>query len=423
MAGRKMKPFYLQFSFNEGRQREMAPPYSIRLLSVAFCLLFAALPAFAQTKRPANRKAVGKTAAVSPQFKKLAQQASAAREADRLEEAIALYLQALKLNPKWNEGWWYAGSMFYERDRYAEARGAFNNLAAIDPKFGPAWSMMGLCEFQLKEYEAALKHLRHGNGFGLGGNDELRRVARFHEAVLLNRFAQFELAYDALSRLFSDQAEMPELVIALGLTMLRMPYLPSETPADKREIVFKTGRAALFAATNRLLDAQREYKELIAAYADSPGAHYAYGVFLLRGAPDEALEEFKRELQISPKHVPARLQIAFEYIKRGEHAAGAPFAEEAVKLAPDLFAAHNALGRILLETGEIERAIKELETGAGLAPDSPEMYFALARAYARAGRPKDAEHARAEFQRLDKIRRARREGFASEIKPEDKPRN
>jgi hypothetical protein len=44
------------------------------------------------------------------------------------------------------------------------------------------------------------------------------------------------------------------------------------------------------------------------------------------------------------------------------------------------------------------------------------MYFALARAYNRAKRPKDAERARAEFMRLDKIRRASREG--GEASPE-----
>ena len=102
----------------------------------------------------AKPRATAKSA--NARFDALAKRASAAREADRLEEAIALYLQALKLKPKWSEGWWYVGSMFYERDQYAEARDAFQNLAVVDPKFPPAWSMMGLCEFRLKEYEAAL---------------------------------------------------------------------------------------------------------------------------------------------------------------------------------------------------------------------------------------------------------------------------
>jgi tetratricopeptide (TPR) repeat protein len=360
-----------------------------------------------------SRKSSGRTATrkgASPNFDALAGRADEAREANRLEEASSLYLQALRLKPEWKEGWWRLGAMFYERDRYAEAREAFLKLVAVDPKFGAALAMLGLCEFRLGQYEPALIHLRRGNLLGVGDNPELRMVTRYHEAILHNRFEQFAMAYDVISRLINDRPESPDIDFALGLTMLRLAYLPPDTPADKREITLKAGRAAHYLLTNRTQEAAREFKELVENYPDSPGAHYAYGAFLLRDNPDAAIEEFRRELQIAPKHVAARLKIAFEMIKQDRHAEGLPYAEEAARLAPDLFATHNALGRILLETGEIERAVKELEVAARLAPESPEMYFALARAYSRAKRPKDAERAKAEFMRLDKIRQSRREG-------------
>jgi tetratricopeptide (TPR) repeat protein len=393
-----------------------------RLLSLTLPLLvliLAAPPSLAQTssRRSPNRTATGKSAPAN--FTALAKRADEAREANRLEEASALYLQALRLKPAWKEGWWYVGAMFYERDRYAEAREAFLKFVSIDTKFGPALAMLGLCEFQLRQFEPALIHLRRGNLLGVGENPELRLVTHYHEAILHNRFEQFELAYDVMSRLINEQPEAPDLVFALGLTMLRLAYLPPDVPADKREIALKAGRAAHCLITKRQQDAEREFKELVENYHDSPGAHYAYGVFLLRDNPDAAVEEFRRELQISPKHVAARLQIAFEMIKQGRHAEGLPYAEDAVKLAPDLFATRNALGRILLETGEIERAVKELETAVKLAPDSPEMYFALSRAYNRAKRPKDAERARAEFTRLSKIRQERRDGGAASSSPSE----
>jgi tetratricopeptide (TPR) repeat protein len=376
----------------------------------------------AQTKRPSNpgkgaRKTTSKPADSAPaasasanaRFEQLIQQGAQAREANRLEEATTLYLQALRIKPKWKEGWWYVGAMLYERDRYADARDAFLQFVSIDQQFGPALALLGLCEFQLRQYEPALVHLMQGNRLGVGENKELWRVTRYHEAILHNRFEQFELAYDVMTRLASEQMESPDLILALGLTMLRMAYLPEDVPADKREMAFKAGRAASFMLTKRPKEAANEFKELVENYPNAPGAHYAYGVYLLRDTPEAAIQEFRREIEISPKHVAARLQIAFGLIKEDRHAEAAPFAEEAVKLAPDLFASHNALGRILIETGQIERGIKELELGAKLAPDSPEMYFALARAYTRAGRPKDAERARAEFTRLNKLRQAKLE--------------
>ena len=62
------------------------------------------------------------------------------------------------------------------------------------------------------------------------------------------------------------------------------------------------------------------------------------------------------------------------------------------------------LGRALVETGSLEPGIVELETAVTLAPDSPEMHFALARAYAKAGRKDDAARARATFAELDRKR-------------------
>jgi cytochrome c-type biogenesis protein CcmH/NrfG len=52
--------------------------------------------------------------------------------------------------------------------------------------------------------------------------------------------------------------------------------------------------------------------------------------------------------------------------------------------------------------------VAELEEAVRLAPDSPQMYFSLARAYAKAGRPDDAAQARAKFAELERKRRERR---------------
>jgi predicted Zn-dependent protease len=150
--------------------------------------------------------------------------------------------------------------------------------------------------------------------------------------------------------------------------------------------------------------------ELVLRYPDTPHVHYARGVFFLVEDTDRALEDFRRELAISPSHVPARLQIAFEHLKRGEAAQALPIARDAAQLAPDHFAARLALGQVLLEMGDVERAIPELERAASLAPGSPQTQFMLARAYARSGRTAEAERARAEFTRLDQLVRATRQG-------------
>ena len=394
--------------------------FLVLLLEAA--VLMSAVSARAQsrgggTKRPPLNGAKV-SAPSSAAFEQLSKRAAAARESERLEEAIGLYRQALRQRPAWAEGWWYLGTTLYELDRYAEALGAFKRLVTIEPRGGVGWALMGLCEYQLGQYEHALDHVRRGRALGLGGNEELTFVVRYHHALLLTRFAQFEAAFEILFALARTQGDNPRISEALGLSVLRLPLLPAELAGDKRELVTKAGQAAHYWAARRLPDAQRKYEELVARYPRTPNVHYAYGIFLLPGDPDAALAAFRRELQISNTHVPALLQIAFEYLKRRDYAAGLPFAEQAVKLVPLSFAARNALGRILLGMGEVKRAIRELEIGVKLAPDSPEMHFALAGAYARDGRKTDAKREHAIFGRLDGLRRARQQAAQPLSAPE-----
>jgi tetratricopeptide (TPR) repeat protein len=368
-------------------------------LAAAFLTLALAGSSAAQTAPSATKR-----------FERLAQAAAAAREANRLEAAIDLYLQALRLRPAWQEGRWYLATLYYELDRYEEGRDAFHRVVERDPSNSPAWALLGLCEFRLREYDRALEHVERGRTLGFAGNEELAWVARYHAAILLTRSGKFEAAYEILAGFARSQRETPQVLEAVGLMNLRMPLLPSELQPERREMVLVAGRAGFYQAARRPREAHAAYQELAARYPKEANVHYARGVFLLAENPDAALAEFRHEVEISPAHVPARLQIAFECLKRNDVECGLPHAREAVRLAPRDFAARNALGRLLLESGDVAGAIRELEAGAEIAPTSPEMHFALSRAYARAGRKREAEKARVEFQRLDKLRRTQREG-------------
>ena len=387
-----------------------------RTTVIFIILLGLAAPGLAQ-RRAAQKKrtapAAAPTAQQQAQFNNLAKQADAAREAGRLEDAIRLYNQALQLNPKWQEGWWYLGSIFYDRDRYAEAGEALKILLSLKRENGPAWTLLGLCEFQLRNYKESLADLLYGKQLGVGNNKAFINVARYHGSLLLTRNGQFEMAFEEMRPFAREGNESLTVIEAFGINILRMPLLPSELPPDKRELVLLAGRAAWHQAARHPQEAERAFKELLARYPDVPNANYAYGVFQLIDTPDAALESFRRELQVKPDNVPAMLQIAFEYIKRNDYEQALPFAQKAADAAPDFFVTHNALGRVLLEVGKINEAIRELETGVKQAPDSPEMRFALARAYAKAGRREDARREREMFLQLDKQVREQREGTQS----------
>lgn len=350
-----------------------------------------------QERVPPNTRAASQQKAAFDNAVKLGDEA---RTAGRLDEAIESYNNALRIRPEWPDGWWYLGAIFYEKDLYAQARDAFINLVALDPKRGPVWGMLGLCEFQTRNYERAVTALQRGRSLGFDGNQELESVVRYHTALLYIRFEQFEIGYEVLREFLRVGNSSPKIVEAFGLTILRMPVLPNEIPTDKSEEVFLAGQAGVSMAARRLDEARQAFDTLLTRYPNDPNVHYSFGVFLLHQDADAALKQLQRTLEIQPSHQPAMVQMAFEYLKRDQYNDALPLAERAVQLAPKMYPARNVLGRVLLELGQVDRAVKELEEGVRLAPSSPEMHFALARAYTRAGRKQDADRERETFKKL-----------------------
>jgi tetratricopeptide (TPR) repeat protein len=337
-------------------------------------------------------------------FDSLAKRANAAREAGRVEEAIGLYRDALRLKPEWTEGRWYLGTSYYELDQYAEAATAFKRVVASEPRHGAAWGFRGLCEYQLRQYERALGSLIKAREYGVGSNKELASVVRYHTAVLMTRFSQFEFAQKVLSEFTADGNDNPKIVEALGLAVLRVPQLPGEVDDKRREQLLLAGAGVFYYYSRMTAPAYAKFEELIRRYPDVPNVHYAFGAVLLNEQPDRAIEEFKEELKRAPVHVPSMLQLAFEYIKRSDWAAARPWAEQAVKLEADNVPARQALGQALLELDDVDGAIEQLRAGIAVAPEAPLLHFTLARAYRKAGRVEEAERERLEFQRLDRPR-------------------
>lgn len=365
-------------------------------------------PSTPKAASPASKKPAA--TAGQGQFDRLVKDAAAARDAGRLEESIALYQKAVRLRPSWVEGHWHLGTAFYELDRHSEARTAFAHVVRMQPKHAAAFGFKGLCEFQLKNYDTALSDLLQSAELGLAAPPDLVSAVAYHTAITMTRLEQYEFALAALQGFARDGNDSPRVIEAFGMALLRIPMIPAELPAHRREMVMLAGRGAYYRAARRPAAAKPAFELLVQRYPDAPNVHYAYGVFLLEEDPDQAIAEFQQELKISPDHVPSLLQIAFEYLKRSDWEAARPWAQRIVELDPGDFAGRRALGQVLLETGETDGSIEQLETGVRLAPDSPSMRFMLARAYQKAGRDGDAQRERAEFLRLERLVRTKRHG-------------
>jgi tetratricopeptide (TPR) repeat protein len=369
-----------------------------------FVLLAFVSAGAAASPQPPRKPAATTSSALS--FEAIRTRADEARTAGRLQEAIEFYGRGVRMRPSWTEGHWYLGAVNYELEKYPECRNAFRQVVRLQKENGAAWAFKGLCEFQLKNYRVALNDLNKAHDLQVK-DPSLIPVARYYRAILLARFEQYERALQAYASFAKEGNTDPTLIEAMGIAVLRIPYLPGEVPPQKRDVVLLAGRASVLATTNGL-EAEQAFQELVRSYGDTPNVHYLYGAYLLRDRPEQAVDQFHEELRISPNHASAMIQIAQERLKQGDVDEALRWAAHAVRLAPANFVARRVLGQVKLGANDVAGAISELETAVKLEPDSPSVHYTLARAYQRAGRTADAERERAEFSRLERLQQEQR---------------
>src|SRR5947207_14364308 len=178
-------------------------------------------------------------------FDELSTRARRAYEANHPEEAADLYGRAVKLRPDWAQGWWALGMIEYERDRYTECRDALTRMVQLDASAAPGWALLGLCEFRTKQYDAAFQHLKKAHMLVpvTQGGGQLLDMADYHLSLLLTQEGAFEVAQEILMRVARKVHGNPEMMLAAGLPSLRMPVLPSDVLANRRDVVAMAGKA------------------------------------------------------------------------------------------------------------------------------------------------------------------------------------
>jgi tetratricopeptide (TPR) repeat protein len=331
-------------------------------------------------------------------FQKIVSKADEARTSDHPENAIALYSEGVRLNPLWNEGWWWLGSVLYDQDRFPEAEKAFAHFVSLQHSPGPAYAFLALCEYENRNYDRALQHFQAWLKNGSPGDDALLDVAGYHWALLLTRQGQFTQALYLLTAKAKKLGATPALVEAMGLSSLRMANLPEDYPSTQREAVWLAGNAALYAALEDSDRSDEFARRLVSHYGREANVHYFIGtLYGFRNKLPAAVEEYRKELEISPKHIPAMTELALVLIRESQPEEAVPWAKQAVALASDNARAHYAFGKSLLDTNSFEESAHELETARRLAPGSAMVRSALSSAYRNLGRIQEAKREAAAF--------------------------
>jgi len=335
-------------------------------------------------------------------FDEASRRAETAQREGRAEEAATWYQNAVKLRSSWPEGWRQLGTIQYMSGHYPQAVSALQQAVALDAKQADTWTLLGLSEFETKDYNNSLVHLERGRDLGFSGNLAAVRLSRYHLALLLTRRGDFDRAIDVLIPAIGSGALADEIQFAMGMALLRIPSFPEDAKVEQKPLIERAGEAGELLADSRYDRALPLFEALVRDYPTTPFVHYAYGDALAATSMyDEAERQLHDEIQLNPNSVQPFLRLASINLQRHQSADALDAAKKACAMAPESSEARYLLGRSLLEEGQIPASIQELETARRLSPNSPKVRFNLARAYARAGRDAEAQQERGEFERLN----------------------
>lgn len=327
-------------------------------------------------------------------FQDLVTNAAAARENGDVPTAIKLYQQAVQLKPEWSEGWRLLAALQYASGGYSDAAGSLSRYLELSPASGPAFGLRGLCEFETGEYSQSLQDIRQGLSLGAASDPHNEAILRYHEALLLTLDGEFEDALRVYGSFPGQEVTDPDVLVGIGLAGLRTQLLPKDVDSRQRELFLAAGGATHHFMAGNAEQAMREFQDLFKRFPAAVNAHYLYGYLLFAKDPDQAVAEFKRELEVAPSNAATQVMVAWDFILRNDPSAALPYAEKAATGSPTSPSAQLVLGRALVDTGDVNEGTKHLDTALHLDPDNIEIHLALVKAYSKSGRKEDARRER-----------------------------
>jgi tetratricopeptide (TPR) repeat protein len=210
---------------------------------------------------------------------------------------------------------------------------------------------------------------------------------------VMDKHKTTDFAYTELYRLFmlTGKQDQGEQVLKLGYQN------------DPKQFGFLTMLAAHYYNQKRTADMVRVLDQIKARAKEYEGAYLTVGDFYLRmGENDKAVSEFREGIAKDARQKAVYQKRIIEVLMgQGKREEASLINSDILKSNPNDADARGLAATLLLDKGEISRAMTELQAVVARAPDNAVAHFNLGRAHEARG---EWEQARQEFQKAIQIR-------------------
>jgi tetratricopeptide (TPR) repeat protein len=300
------------------------------------------------------------------------------------------------------------GVLLYFQARYPEAKEHLHKAIQINPDLPKIQGLLGLCEYQLGQLDAA----RADMSAVLGNLPE----AKFRKEVGLKlveiETAQQDLAAASvtIAKLREQAPTDPDILYAAyrihsdlsGEALLSLSLAAPQSARMQQAIAHELERI------RDLTGAIAAFRKAIAIDPNLPGIHFELAEALHGSAiqADRALaeREYTTALEKNPREVQAAVRLADLQAERGDLNGAASQYERVLNQQPDNADAALGLARVYSEKNENEKALPLLQQVLTADPTNVLAHFRLSALYRKMHQPDNAKRELAEYQKYKEIK-------------------
>ena len=358
----------------------------------------------------------GLAAALSAQTQTSTEQlfaeAQAARFSGNLAAAEKKYQEVIRRDPQLVSAYQNLGIVYFSQRKYRDAIDVLEKGVKLDPRLAGAHMILGLAHYELYQSEKAVKAFQDAHRL-----DPHDTKVLFYLGKAQMQMRNYREAAQTFEKLSESRSKDPDVLYNLGLAHLKL-FLDATD---------RLGEIAPYSHQYLLLEAQdaeghnnhaaaiQYYQEALRSKPEGAGIHYGLGSAYSRaGKFEEAAQEFKAELQISPQDSLALWRLG-EITLHTNPREAVQVLQQAVSLNPEFPQAVLAYGRALLRAGQTEAAVDQFQRVVRLAPEEDTVHYLLAQAYRQQGRQGEAKAELARFEEMAKKKSEQRKEAARQL--------
>jgi tetratricopeptide (TPR) repeat protein len=314
-----------------------------------------------------------------------------ALKVERYDEAIAEWLRAWEINPKFPGVQQRIAVARLQRGQAAEARAAIERQLELTPQDGEAHYLLGEACFQLQDYAAAK-----------AGYEKAAELLPNHSQALYGlikvctRLGQTDAAAG-----YAQRFQQVEAATSAADYELRRQY-DDLRDIRKNAAVTCVDAGRIYQRQKNIQRAEQLWLRATEIDAQDQTAHTLLAALYMRQRRGrEALQHFQQLTRIAPGNIEYHGQTGFLQARLNNLPAAEASFRKMVELAPDNGAGYRALAKFYLNTNRESKRAFELASRALQLEPVADSYFVLGWAHAKLGRQREAAEALRVAVRMD----------------------